>query len=101
MGETRECTFEELCDIIAELAPAYGMKRMYLFGPRARGDSRPDSDYDFFAVPGDDCSLFTASGFLLKLQNALGDVDPVLDDPGERNGFADRMDRDLRLVYES
>jgi predicted nucleotidyltransferase len=32
--------------LIAELRP----ERIYLFGSRARGDSRPDSDYDLLVV---------------------------------------------------
>lgn len=51
MDDVREHTFEELCRIVGAIAAAYGMRRVYLFGSRARGDSTADSDYDFFVVP--------------------------------------------------
>ena len=47
MDEVREYTFEELCQIVGAIAAEYGILRVYLFGSRARGDNRPDSDYDF------------------------------------------------------
>ena len=66
MGEVREYTFEELCRIVEAIAAAYGMRRVYLFGSRARGDNTADSDYDFFVVPEDDCGMFRLAGFFGK-----------------------------------
>ena len=101
MGEVREQTFEELCRIVGAIAAAYGMRRVYLFGSRARGDSTADSDYDFFVVPDDDCGMFRLAGFFGKLQEALGDVDVVCYDPAEGEDFTERISEDLRLVYEA
>ena len=101
MGEVKEYTFEELCRIVGAIAAAYGMKRVYLFGSRARGDNTADSDYDFFVVPDDDCGMFRLAGFFCKLQGALGDVDVVCDDPAEGEDFTKRISKDLRLVYEA
>lgn len=42
----RETSFEELKELIGPLAGKYGICRIYLFGSRARGDNRDDSDYD-------------------------------------------------------
>lgn len=101
MDDVREHTFEELCRIVGAIAAAYGMRRVYLFGSRARGDSTADSDYDFFVVPDDDCGMFRLAGFFGKLQEALGDVDVVCDDPSEREDFREKIFEDLRLVYEA
>ena len=119
MGEVKEYTFEELCRIVGAIAAAYGMRRVYLFGSRARGDNKADSDYDFFVVPDDDgdnkadsdydffvvpdddCGMFRLAGFFGKLQEALGDVDVVCDDPAEKDDFTKRISEDLRLVYEA
>ena len=101
MGEVKEYTFEELCRIVGAIAAAYGMRRVYLFGSRARGDNKADSDYDFFVVPDDDCGMFRLAGFFGKLQEALGDVDVVCDDPAEKDDFTKRISKDLRLVYEA
>ena len=50
------------------------------------------SDYDFFVVPDDDCGMFRLAGFFGKLQEALGDVDVVCDDPSERERGLQRED---------
>ena len=47
MDDVREYTFEELCQIVGAIAAEYGILRVYLFGSRARGDNRPDSDLRF------------------------------------------------------
>ena len=97
----KEYTFEELCQIVGGIALTYGMKRVYLFGSRARGDNRPDSDYDFFVVPADDCGLFKLAGFFGELEDALGNVDVVCDDSAEKDDFTQTISQDLRLVYEA
>ena len=101
MGDVREHTFEELCRIVGAIATAYGMRRVYLFGSRARGDNTADSDYDFFVVPDDDCGMFRLAGFFGKLQEALGDVDVVCYDSAEGEDITERISEDLRFVYEA
>lgn len=96
-----ERTLEDLSRIVGAIAPGYGMVRVYLFGSRARGDNRPDSDYDFFVVPSDDCGLFRLAGFFGRLEDALGDVDVVCYDPSEEDGFVRRISEEMVLIYES
>lgn len=43
----------EIRDIVAPIAEKYGVKKVFLFGSRARGDYREDSDYDFSIDPGE------------------------------------------------
>jgi predicted nucleotidyltransferase/HEPN domain-containing protein len=43
-----------LANIVQRLAQAYQPERIYLFGSRARGDFRPDSDYDLLMIVPDD-----------------------------------------------
>ncbi len=45
---------QTLREIVRRLAEAYQPERIYLFGSRARGDYRPDSDYDLLIVVPDD-----------------------------------------------
>ena len=47
MGPGEEAALEEL---IQRLVEALGPERIYLFGSRARGEERPDSDYDLMVV---------------------------------------------------
>ncbi len=63
MAEVREYTFEELCQIVGDIAARYGMIRVYLFGSRARGDNSEGSDYDFCVLTPDDYGLFEVGGF--------------------------------------
>ena len=100
-GGHREPSFEELCDIVGPIAASYGMKRVYLFGSRARGDFDDDSDYDFCVITGDDCTLFTLNGFLIRLKEAPGtEVDVVCED-ALTDDFADTIVNDRKVVYEA
>lgn len=49
MADVVDISLQTLVGKLRELAPALrasGIKRLYLFGSRARGDARPDSDLD-------------------------------------------------------
>lgn len=96
-----ELSFEELCDVVKPIAKEYRMLRVYLFGSRARGDNRSDSDYDFCVVTSDDCDLFELSGFFADLKNALGaEIDLVCQETLQ-DDFSKEVLRDRVLVYES
>ena len=64
MDEVKEYTFEELRQIVGAIASEYGILKVYLFGSRARGDNRPDSDYDFCIVAPEGMGLFKMGGIL-------------------------------------
>lgn len=93
--------FEELSKVVSEIARRYGIRRVILFGSRARGTSGPDSDYDFCITPSEGSSLLEMGGFLIDAEEELGcDVDVVSDrnlDPG----LARRILKDGRLLYEA
>jgi len=42
-----------LQEIVRRLVGAYRPERIHLFGSRARGDARPDSDYDLLVIVAD------------------------------------------------
>lgn len=101
MGEVREYTIEELRRIVEPIAESYGMRQVYLFGSKARGDNREDSDYDFCVVTSDDCDLFELGGFFADLRDALGvEIDLVCQE-SLRDDFSREVLRDRRLVYEA
>lgn len=100
MTEVKEYTLDELRGIVAPIAKSYGMRQVFLFGSRARGDNRKDSDYDFCVVTSDDCSLFELGGFFAELRDALGvEIDLVCQE-SLRDNFRREVLRDRRLVYE-
>ena len=43
----------KLCEVTKRLIHAYRPERIYLFGSMARGDARPDCDYDLLVVVSD------------------------------------------------
>jgi predicted nucleotidyltransferase len=50
----------EIRKIVPPIAERHGVEHVYLFGSRARGDHRPDSDYDFMVSFGSEkCLLHT------------------------------------------
>ena len=101
MDEVKEYTFEELRRIVEPIAKSYGMKQVYLFGSRARGDNREDSDYDFCVVTSDDCDLFELGGFFAELRDALGvEIDLVCQE-SLRDDFNREVLRDRKLLYEA
>ena len=101
MGEVKEYTFEELCQIVGAVAARHGMIRVYLFGSRARGDNTEGSDYDFCILTPDNYGLFEVGGFYADLRDALGtDIDVVCEE-SLRDDFSREVLRDRRLLYEA
>lgn len=99
--DAKEYTFEELAEIVGGIVAEYGMLKVYLFGSRARGDNRSDSDYDFCVLTDDGCTLFTLGGFFSDLKDALGtEIDVVCED-ALRDDFSREVLKDRRLLYEA
>ena len=97
----RNLSFEELREIVVPIAEKYGTDRILLFGSRARGDNRSDSDYDFYIVLGRVKGL-KLCGLLRELEEALGEsVDIVTEGAQLDPDFSQEIFRDMRLVYES
>ena len=101
MGEVKEYTFEELCQIVGAIAAEYGILKVYLFGSRARGDNRPDSDYDFCVEAPEGMGLFKMGGFYGKLEEALGTEIDIVCVGSLRDDFGRSMSKDMKLLYEA
>ena len=43
---------ERIKSIVAPIAQKHGVEKVWLFGSRASGDAKPDSDYDFLISMG-------------------------------------------------
>ena len=95
----KEMTLDDLRDIVTPIASKYNVKRVYLFGSRARGDYTEDSDYDFFLVLDyDKVTLVELGSFISELEDALGKhVDFAYDSASEE--FKAIIRDDMRLVY--
>ena len=97
----KEYTFEELSRIVGGIAAEYGMRRVYLFGSRARGDNRSDSDYDFCVLTDDGCTLFTLGGFYSDLRDAIGTEIDIVSEGAIEGDFREEVLRDRILLYEA
>ena len=94
-------TFEELREAVAPIAEKYGAGGIYLFGSRARGDNKKESDYDFYIIRGKIKGL-KICGLIRELEETLGsNVDIVTDTAKIQDDFSQEIFRDMRAVYES
>ena len=98
----RDIMFEEIREVVAPIAERHGVDRIYMFGSRARGDNKKNSDFDFYIVPGRIQTLTKLCGLMRELEEALGgEVDIVSEEPSMNEGLAKEILRDRKLVYES
>ena len=65
--------------------------RIWLFGSRARGQARPDSDVDLLVKAKAGASLFDLAGFVADAQDILGCRVDVADVDGLKPPFRDRI----------
>ena len=94
-----ELSIEDLRKLISPIAEKYELKSLYLIGSRARGDNRPDSDYDFcFEMKKP--SLMRESGLLVDLRDAVQREVDLVDRSVASEKFLHEISKDEVLVYE-
>ena len=91
---------QKLRATVAPLAAQYGVERMYLFGSRARGDHRPDSDYDFLISKGNVRSLFMHAALWQDLETALHAPVDLVTDTSSDSELIRQARKDAVLLYE-
>lgn len=96
----KNLTPEELASIVGPLAKAYNVSSVHLFGSRATGDYRVDSDYDFLITVNDSYDFHDYCRFADGLEEALGQhVDIVDESCLKDDGFARRVRREAVRIY--
>lgn len=67
----RGCSIQELSEIVGPVARRHHIDTVYLFGSRARGDNRQDSDYDMIVEIGPGFRAFDLFAFEDELKAIL------------------------------
>jgi len=80
-------TIEEIKKVIAKIAPEYNLKRVTLFGSRANGNFREDSDIDLIVDFPKGTSLITHSSLKIDLEEIFGVKVDVISRGGLKNSF--------------
>ena len=91
---------QQLKDIVRPIAEKRGLARVSLFGSRARGEERPDSDYDFLISKGKLRTLFELGGLLNDMEDALGTSVDIVTDTSSDQEFISDIKQDEVVVYE-
>ena len=90
----------ELSAAISPIAASFGVEKLYLFGSRARGDARPDSDYDFLISKGQVRTLFLHAALCQALEEALCAPVDLITDTSSDTALIEQARKDAVLLYE-
>lgn len=91
----------EVFDELIELCKKYEVRELSLFGSRVRGNSRPDSDYDFLVdfLPDAKISLFKFAGFQVDLEELFGTKVDLVPRDGLKPRIRDRVLSEAKSIY--
>ncbi len=78
----------------------YGFKRVGIFGSRARGTARADSDFDLLYKPGRTMGLFEKMQAQKELEEMLGARVDLVPDSGVAARMRPSIRQDLQVIYE-
>ncbi len=90
----------ELSATISPIAASFGVEKLYLFGSRARGDARPDSDYDFLISKGQVRTLFLHAALCQALEEALCAPVDLITDTSSDAALIEHARKDAVLLYD-
>ena len=85
---------------VCPIAERHGVAEMYLFGSRARGDNRPDSDYDFLISKGKVKDLLLLAALVDDLETTLNAHVDVLTDTSDDADLIAEAREEAVLLYE-
>lgn len=83
---------------IADIAQSHGSTSVKIFGSRARGTARADSDLDLLIGTKDGTTLFDVLRMEIALEELLGMRVEVVTEPGLRPEIKERVLRDAREI---
>ena len=90
-------TIEDIKKVVAEIAPKYKITKATLFGSRARGDNREDSDIDLIVEFSTEAvSLFTLAGIMIDLEEMFGLKVDVIHGP-KKDSWMIEIDKEIEI----
>lgn len=93
-------SIDDIRNIVAPIAKAYGVERVYLFGSYARGEATGKSDVDFKIDLGKIDDLIELSGLLMELESALSKSVDIVSSDRLSNKFLSNIRKEGVLLYE-
>lgn len=92
---------EETREKIADLCRKNKVRELSLFGSRARGDARSDSDFDLLVefLPNSGMSLFEFSRMQIDLQTVIGSKVDLVPKAGLKPLIRDSVLAEAELIY--
>ena len=90
-------TIEDIKKAVEKIAPKYNVIKVTLFGSRARGNFRNDSDVDLiveFTTPA--VSLFTLTGLQIDLEEIFGVGVDVIHGP-KKDSWIIEIDKEIEI----
>ena len=94
-------TIDEIKNIVAPIAKAYGVQRVFLFGSYARGEATSSSDLDFRVDKGTLKGLFALGGLYNDLKECFGKELDLLTTGSLESQFLNQIASEEILIYES
>lgn len=82
-----------------DLFEKYGVSYAGLFGSRARGEHRENSDYDILVQMARPIGLFAFTGFEMELAGRLGKKVDLMTDRAVSPSIKESILRDLKIFY--
>lgn len=96
----RNYSIEELSEIVGPIARRHNISKVYLFGSRARGDNRRDSDFDMIVETAPGFRLFDLFAFQDELEAILKyEVDAMTTGALRDDNFSRTVLRERVRIY--
>ena len=90
----------EIKNIAAPIAEKYGVRKISLFGSRARGDNNFNSDYDFLISKGKVNTLWLYMSLVDELERAFDSHVDVVNDTSADRILVSTAEREGIVLYE-
>ena len=90
----------EIKNIVVPIAKKYGVKKISLFGSRARGDNDFHSDYDFLITKGKVRSLWLYMTLVDELEQAFASHVDIVNDTSPDRALISEAEKEGILLYE-